>query len=71
MEFNAWQAYWSISPFGDVRADLSAGVIASTIANVNRPKHHKGYSAEDFMLFRKKPADQIEIKISKFMSRYH
>jgi len=71
--FNAWKAYFNISPFGDIRADAHQGHISATIANVNRPKGHQGYSAADFMLFNKKPrkADLIEAKINKFMSRYH
>ena len=48
-ELVEWQAYYSIEPFGEERADLRAGIIASTIANVNRPKGKKAYDAEDFM----------------------
>ena len=71
-EFHAWRAYYNVYPFGSMRGDIQAGIVASTIANVNRPKNHQGYTAADFMLFKSKPPpDQIEMKISKFMSRYH
>lgn len=29
-----WQAYYDLEPFGDIRADLRAGIVSSTIANV-------------------------------------
>lgn len=40
-----------MEPFGEERADLRAGIIASTIANANRdPKRRrKPYKPEDFM----------------------
>jgi hypothetical protein len=37
-EFGEWVAFFSLEPFGDRMADLRAGVIASTFANVNRGK---------------------------------
>lgn len=37
-EFGEWVAFYSIEPFGDRVADLRAGVVASTVANVNRGK---------------------------------
>lgn len=36
-------------PWGESRADLRAGIIASTIANVNRRKGKKAYKPVDFM----------------------
>lgn len=50
-ELSEWMAYYGQEPFGDVRADLQAGIIASTIANVNRDpkKQHKGFEPDDFM----------------------
>jgi len=47
-----WQAVYSESPFGDERSDLQAGIIASTIANVNRdPKKGEPFKPADFMPF--------------------
>lgn len=31
-----WRAYSELDPFGEQRADLRAGIIASTVANVHR-----------------------------------
>lgn len=33
-EFQSWVKYYGEEPFGDVRADLRAGVVASTLARV-------------------------------------
>jgi len=54
-ELAEWNAYDSIDPIGNTRADLAAGVIASTIANVNRSEKHEAFSPTDFMLFYDKP----------------
>ena len=50
-ELAEWSAEYSIEPFGDVRGDLQAGIVAATIANVNRDpdKKSKPFTAVDFM----------------------
>jgi hypothetical protein len=46
----AWRAYAQIEPFGEERADLRSGIVASVIANVNRdPKKGKAFNPQDFM----------------------
>ena len=47
-EFTEWMAFARLHPFGEWRADLRAGIVASTIANVNRGKG-KAYKPSDFM----------------------
>lgn len=50
-QFMEWAAFYEISPFGEERADLRAGVVASVIANVNRdPRKGKAYQPSDFVL---------------------
>jgi len=49
-ELSMWMAYEVIEPFGETRADIRAGIIASTIANVNRGKSQTAFSPEDFMV---------------------
>ncbi len=44
-----WIALERVDPWGEWRADLRAGIVASTIANVNRGKKDKAFSAQDFM----------------------
>ena len=49
-QFMGWVTYSEVEPFGEERADLRAGIIASIIANVNRdPKKGKAYQPTDFM----------------------
>ena len=35
-ELSEWMVYYELEPFGEERADLRAGIVASTVANVNR-----------------------------------
>jgi hypothetical protein len=49
-ELREWQEYYDLEPFGEERADLRMGILASLIANVNRSsKSSKTYTAKDFM----------------------
>lgn len=73
-EFNAWRAYWNVSPFGDYRNDVQSGLICSTMANIHRASNTTPYSPGDFMPYTEKPSSSDEIiekKITKFMKRYH
>lgn len=73
-EFAMWCAFDRIEPIGALRGDVQAGVIASTVANVNRGKNTRAYTPADFMLYSKTSPitdDQIEAKINAFMSRYN
>lgn len=54
-ELTLWRAFDRMEPIGDWRHDLGYGVIASTIANANRSKDHKGYAPLDFMPLSEKP----------------
>lgn len=46
-----WMLFAQIEPFGEERADRRAGIVASTVANVNRdPKiRREPWRADDFM----------------------
>lgn len=49
-ELSEWMAYYDLEPFGEERADLRAGIIASVTANANRDaKKGKAYRPQDFM----------------------
>jgi len=48
-ELTEWMVYYQLEPFGEERADLRAGIIGSTIANVNRGKGGKVFTPQDFM----------------------
>jgi hypothetical protein len=49
-QLREWMEFYRLEPFGEERADLRAGIIASTIANVNRSSRTaKAFSPKDFM----------------------
>lgn len=48
-ELSEWRAYYGLEPFGEDRADLRAGIVASTMANVFRKSGTNPYKAQDFM----------------------
>ena len=50
-EVAIWEAAYTAEPWGEVRADISSGVVASTIANVNRGKDTPAFTPADFMPF--------------------
>lgn len=57
---------YEIDPWGEERADLRMGVVASTIANVNRdPKKSRPFKPSDFLLFgerkEKKPISEHDL----------
>lgn len=49
-ELSEWEAYYNLEPWGTPRADVRAGIVASTIANVNRGKDTKAFVYSDFVL---------------------
>ena len=48
-EFAEWMAFGRFDPYGEERADLRAGIVAATIANVFRKKGTRALKAADFM----------------------
>lgn len=48
-ELSEWMEYARMEPFGEERADLRAGIIASTTANLYRKKGKKPLQPQDFM----------------------
>jgi len=48
-ELSEWQAFFSIEPMPEQRADYRSGVIASVIANTNRGKNAKPFEPKDFI----------------------
>lgn len=51
-EFAEYWSHFELEPWGLEREDLRAGIVASTIANVNRDakKHPRPYTADMFMV---------------------
>jgi len=55
-ELAEWIAFNSTDPIDQRwRTDLAGGVVASTIANVNRTKSSKTFTPSDFMPMHQKP----------------
>lgn len=50
-ELSEWIEYYRLEPFGEERADLRAGIVASTIANCHVGKRGKAFKPSDFMPF--------------------
>lgn len=50
-QLGEWHSYYLLEPFGEERDDLRSGIIASTIANVNRDSKRRSrpYQPSDFM----------------------
>ena len=63
-EMAEWMAYAMIEPFGESRADLRMGIIASLLANIHRDpkKRRQAYKPEDFI-----PQFQMETNIDERM----
>ena len=59
-ELSEWMAYYQLDPFGNVREDLQAGIVASTIANVNRGKNDKAFQPSDFMPLMEKSEQTVD-----------
>jgi len=49
-ELTEWQSYYLIEPFGEERADLRSGVLASIMSNAWRGKNTPASSPSDFVL---------------------
>lgn len=44
-----WREFYGVEPWGEDRADLRAGIVASTVANCNRAKDSEPFTPADFM----------------------
>lgn len=48
-EYSEWIAYANLEPFGEERADLRAGIVASTVANCAMGRKGPSLKPKDFM----------------------
>ena len=48
-EYMRWKAFDRVYPIGEERADLRAGIIASTTANCHRGRNQEAFKHSDFM----------------------
>ncbi len=54
-ELNIWQSFYDEQPFGLIRDDLRAGIVAATVANTVVKKPMQAF---DFMPFYGKPDEE-------------
>lgn len=57
-EYGLWCAEYRRSPWGEVRADVQHGIVAATVANVNRGPKTPAYKPTDFMPWRDEAEDE-------------
>ncbi len=72
-QFEEWAAFYSQEPWGDFRADLRAGIVASTLANIHRKPRAPAFTPLDFMPYAERPPiaeAEIERKIETFLAGY-
>ena len=69
-ELTEWQAFYQLEPWGDIRADFRAGIIASVLANSHRGSHAPPFSPQDFMPFVEKPPVDIASNIRRFKAMF-
>ncbi len=68
-----WAVFYEQEPWGDFRADLRAGIVASTLANIHRRPRAPAFTPLDFMPYAARPPiaeAEIERRIDTFMTRY-
>lgn len=58
-----WRAFDLREPIGDWRADLGHGIVASTLANINRSKGADPFKPSDFMPLAEKPKESLAKKL--------
>lgn len=51
-QFDEWMAFYGLEPFGEMRGDLQAGIVASTMVNLWSGKDQKKVNPGDFVLYR-------------------
>lgn len=69
-EVALWEAEFRLSPWDEFRGDLRAGLIAATLANVNRGKDTPAFKPADFMPYlqqKQEPAPDDFASIKGFL----
>ena len=70
-ELAEWMAYDSIDPIGEVRGDLRAALISSTMANIHRSTKTRAYKLADFLLIKDPEPDlPIDAQIKNFRAGF-
>lgn len=69
-EFQKWQQFYRVEPFGQMRDEYRNALLVSTLANIHAAKGKK-YRLEDFVLFsdKKKSDGMTREDVEAFRSR--
>lgn len=75
-EFTEWIAFYKREPWGEERADLRAGIVASTVANAAPFRKGRAYTPSEFMPFAKSHAhrqsqEEIAMRLEIWKARYN
>jgi hypothetical protein len=61
-ELERWKAFERVEPFLPFRTDLAAGIVASTVANVNRGRNSAAFEPLDFMPLQRELFERAELE---------
>jgi hypothetical protein len=72
-EITKWMAFYSVSPFGDTRADFRIAQLTSLFANVHRDRNEKKtpYDPIDFMPYSERPEKTKEGLIKRIRNMFN
>ena len=56
-EYGLWWAEYCRNPWGELRTDTGFGIVAATLANVNRGRNTPAFKPTDFMPWHEAPAE--------------
>lgn len=64
-----WLALYAVDPWGEQRADLRSGIVASTLANIHRDPKQKPqpFTAQDFMPYAERKPVSLASKVRSFL----
>lgn len=66
-EFSEWMAYYNIEPFGPIREDLRAGMIAAPLLNIWVPRGGTRAKPSDWIMRFDKAAEEQDWETMKAM----
>lgn len=70
-QFDEWQAFYQLDPWGEERADMRAAMLTSRIYNALRDKNGQGYTVYDFLLWTDRPPPPTEEELEgKLMAAF-
>ena len=77
-QFRAWEMYYEVEPFGELRADYRAASIVQILFNVNRGKDQKPITLDECLLKfgeplqeKKKQTPQQQFNLLKLLAAMH